>query len=38
LSEHSNLGANMAKVLSENGFEVITFDLRGHGKSQGRRW
>lgn len=37
LYEHSNSNANVARILSEQGFEVLSFDLRGHGKSEGIR-
>lgn len=35
--EHSSRYAHVAKYLTENGFTLLTFDLRGHGKSEGRR-
>lgn len=35
LYEHSNSNAYAAKLLSEQGFEVLSFDMRGHGKSEG---
>jgi acylglycerol lipase len=37
LYEHSNSNANIAKFLAENGYEVLSFDQRGHGKSEGIR-
>jgi alpha-beta hydrolase superfamily lysophospholipase len=37
LYEHANSNANIAKILSEQGYEVLSFDLRGHGKSEGIR-
>jgi len=35
--EHSNRYGYVAKFLTREGFAVHSFDLRGHGKSQGRR-
>jgi len=35
--EHSNSNANIAKTLSESGYEVLSFDMRGHGKSEGKK-
>jgi alpha-beta hydrolase superfamily lysophospholipase len=34
---HSNSIANIAKVFSKAGYEVIALDLRGHGKSGGKK-
>jgi alpha-beta hydrolase superfamily lysophospholipase len=33
--EHVNRHAYAASKLAEEGFEVLAFDLRGHGKSEG---
>ncbi len=33
--EHSNSNANIAKFLANQGYDVLSFDLRGHGKSEG---
>jgi acylglycerol lipase len=33
--EHVNRHAHVADKLASEGFEVISFDLRGHGKSEG---
>lgn len=35
--EHSNSNSNVAKVLSDRGYEVLGIDYRGHGKSEGKR-
>lgn len=35
--EHSGRYIHMAKFLTDSGFAVAAFDLRGHGKSQGQR-
>ncbi len=32
---HLNAGAHIAKAFSENGFETVGFDAKGHGKSEG---
>jgi alpha-beta hydrolase superfamily lysophospholipase len=37
LAEHSELYHPLAKVLAENGWYVIAWDLRGHGRSEGKR-
>jgi hypothetical protein len=37
LYEYSNRNAYIAKLMAEKGFEVVAFDLRGHGKSEGIR-
>jgi len=35
--EHSSRYAHVAAFLTKAGFALLTFDLRGHGKSQGKR-
>jgi alpha-beta hydrolase superfamily lysophospholipase len=35
--EHSNRYEHVAAYLAKEGFALLTFDLRGHGKSQGKR-
>ena len=35
LYAYSNQNAIIARILSEHGFEVLSIDLRGHGKSEG---
>ena len=35
--EHSGRYLNAASTLTDAGYILLTFDLRGHGKSQGRR-
>lgn len=35
--EHCNRYEHLAKVICENGFVLFAFDLRGHGKSTGKR-
>ena len=37
LGEHSGRYANMAETLNQGGYAVIASDLRGHGKSGGKR-
>ncbi|HEU5102584.1 MAG TPA: alpha/beta hydrolase [Roseiflexaceae bacterium] len=37
LGEHSSRYAHVAAALAEAGYVLLTFDLRGHGKSQGAR-
>ena len=37
LGEHSGRYANMAEYYTSRGIEVVSFDLRGHGKSGGQR-
>lgn len=37
LGEHSGRYAHLAEYLSEAGYVVLSFDLRGHGKSEGKR-
>ncbi len=37
LGEHSSRYAHLGKFLIENGFSLKSFDLRGHGKSEGQR-
>jgi len=37
LGEHSGRYAHMAAYLIEHGFAVITYDLCGHGRSEGQR-
>jgi alpha-beta hydrolase superfamily lysophospholipase len=37
IGEHSGRYAHVADVLGKAGLAVLTFDLRGHGKSQGPR-
>ena len=34
---HSRYTAHIAKKLSEEGFTTVTYDLRGHGLSEGER-
>ena len=35
MHEHSNRNAYIAHSLSQDGYEVLAMDLRGHGKSGG---
>ena len=35
--EHSGRYTSMAQFLTDSGFALIAFDLRGHGRSQGQR-
>jgi len=35
--EHSGRYPNLASALNNTGYILLTFDLRGHGKSQGKR-
>jgi acylglycerol lipase len=35
LYEHSNSNAIIARFFSNHGYDVLSFDLRGHGKSEG---
>jgi len=37
LGEHSGRYAQVAAALSQAGYALLAFDLRGHGKSQGQR-
>lgn len=37
LGEHSGRYAHMAEFFCSNGFAMISYDLRGHGKSEGQR-
>lgn len=37
LGEHSGRYPHMAECLASAGYALVTFDLRGHGKSNGRR-
>jgi len=37
LGEHSGRYAHLAAFLSQAGYALLVFDLRGHGKSQGQR-
>lgn len=37
LGEHSGRYAHLAEQLNQAGYALVTFDLRGHGKSQGPR-
>lgn len=37
ICEHSGRYEHLAKQFNENGISVITYDLRGHGKSEGKR-
>jgi acylglycerol lipase len=37
LAEHSSRYAHVAEHLARGGYAVDTFDLRGHGRSEGRR-
>ncbi|ORU91106.1 MAG: alpha/beta hydrolase [Cycloclasticus sp. symbiont of Poecilosclerida sp. N] len=37
LGEHSGRYSNMAEYYASLGIEVVSFDLRGHGKSDGQR-
>lgn len=37
LGEHSGLYKQLAEVLNDSGFTLVSFDLRGHGKSQGQQ-
>ena len=37
LGEHSGRYIHLARFLTESGFALITFDMRGHGKSPGKR-
>ena len=34
---HSKYTAHLAKRLSEEGFTAVTYDMRGHGLSEGER-
>jgi alpha-beta hydrolase superfamily lysophospholipase len=37
LGEHSGRYAHLGRFLAERGYSVNSFDLRGHGKSEGKR-
>lgn len=37
LGEHSGRYFNLSSFLNDSGFTLISFDMRGHGKSQGQR-
>ena len=37
LGEHQERYAHVAKFYSEHGFNVFSYDQRGHGKSEGKR-
>jgi alpha-beta hydrolase superfamily lysophospholipase len=34
---HTELYSNTAKILASNGFTVVGYDQRGHGRSEGER-
>lgn len=37
LAEHSECYASLAKILAEDGWQVYAWDMRGHGRSEGKR-
>ena len=37
LAEHSECYHPLAKILSEDGWQVLAWDMRGHGRSEGKR-
>lgn len=37
LGEHSGRYAHLARVFSDHGYSLMSYDLRGHGRSQGPR-
>jgi len=37
LAEHSECYHPLAKILSEDGWQVFAWDMRGHGRSEGKR-
>lgn len=37
LAEHSECYHNVAKILADDGWQVFAWDLRGHGRSEGKR-
>jgi alpha-beta hydrolase superfamily lysophospholipase len=37
IGEHCGRYEHLAKFLNEAGYELLSFDIRGHGKSQGQR-
>lgn len=37
IGEHSGRYAHVAEVLGDSGYNVVSFDLRGHGLSEGKR-
>ncbi len=37
LAEHSECYATLAKILAEDGWQVYAWDMRGHGRSEGKR-
>jgi len=37
LGEHSGRYGHLAEAMGQAGYGLLTFDLRGHGRSQGRR-
>lgn len=37
LGEHCGRYTHVAEIFNENGFQVYSFDQRGHGKSEGKR-
>ena len=37
LGEHQNRYKHVSKFFTKNGFQVYTYDQRGHGQSQGKR-
>ena len=37
IAEHSKRYTHVVKFLNDSGYSVVTFDLRGHGESDGKR-
>lgn len=37
LAEHSECYHSLAKILAEDGWQVFAWDMRGHGRSEGKR-
>lgn len=37
ICEHSGRYQNLAETLNKEGFSVVTYDLRGHGRSEGKK-
>src|SRR5687768_7132721 len=37
LAEHSECYHNLARILVEDGWQVFAWDMRGHGRSEGKR-